>query len=284
MQSVRVSSLTPRVSHRGRDYQCLDHDAAEYVLRAYEPLSAASEKERAITMIHGMEEGWDVWEHLLWHLDLSTRKFSIDVPWSGNRGHLWGERTSAREWVKTGLELVPVESSVIIAHSFGANAVLEHLSANGTGSLRAVVLISPFYRARYDEFDWSLVDYYIRHFRAFLEAGLKVRPGMDRLAPDVLTAMAERVRDQIGPLGWAQFLTLFCRTPGLAMNHLRIPFFVIGGEDDFACFPADCAALAQALPHGRVSILPGCGHFSMLERPHEVMSLVHAFLEPLLRT
>ena len=271
----------PVLVHRGQYYHCHERLTPEYRLGAYEPAIAALDCKRdAVAMIHGIGERWDVWETLLWRLNLpGLRSFSIDMPWSGDRGYHWGLKTGAAHWVGPGLEAVPQEVSVIVAHSLGANAVLEHLCAHGVGSLRAVILISPFYRACQEELDWEMANYYFRNFRSFLEEGILVRPGMKQRDPDMVSAMAEKVHHRIGPVGWLQFLTLLCRTPGLNFRHLAVPFFIIGGARDTACFPADCAALAQALPQGEMTLLPDCGHFSVIERPNTVLQLVQDFLQ-----
>lgn len=282
MLSLDNKPLLPLIVHRGRNYRCLEQETPDYAVRIYEPHLLDTELSgSAIAMVHGMEEGWDVWEHLLWNLDLGLRNFGVDMPWSGARGHRWGIHVSAAEWVRQGLELIPTDVSVIFAHSLGANAVLEHINIYGTGSLRAIVLVSPFYRARYEQFDWAFVEYYVRHFSKFLEMGLRARNGTDRLSSETLEIMAEKVRDQIGPLGLLQFLSIFCRTPALVLEKFKIPIFIIGGDKDIGCFPEDCISLANALPQASVKIFPDCGHSSMLEKSEEMLSLIREFLKPL---
>ncbi len=251
----------------------------EAVLHTYEVRRVSGNMQYSVATLHGMEDHWQVWQSLANHVDARLGLFALDLPWSGQHGQLWGLQHSARDWVKLGLGLVKTDVSVLLAHSFGANAVLDYLSTYGTSSVKAVVLISPFYKHKHEDFDWPLMIHYIDRFQQLLEEGLKVRYKKNWYAPEVVSGMAEKVRNRIGPYGWLEFFTLFSRTPELNLQSIHIPCLVLGGEHDFAAFPADCEALARALPYGRVEILEGCGHFSMLERPAAVFFRVNDFLQ-----
>jgi pimeloyl-ACP methyl ester carboxylesterase len=53
------------------------------------------------------------------------------------------------------------------------------------------------------------------------------------------------------------------------------PTLVLHGDHDFVPAPT-AARVAAALPHGRMCLLPGCGHFVFLESPDEVRSQIVA--------
>ena len=167
---------------------------------------------------------------------------------------------------------------MLIAHSFGANALLAHLDARGCDGIEGLVLISPFYRRAWADFEWATLSYYVNEFHQILEEGIRVRSPRGGRNGEILTAMGERLRERIGPHGWMRFFELFTRTPGLDLDALRVPCLVLGGETDVASWPDDCRALAAALPDATGVILEGCGHFPMLERPEETAELVSRFL------
>lgn len=59
-----------------------------------------------------------------------------------------------------------------------------------------------------------------------------------------------------------------------ALSTLNIPTLVLHGEHDFV--PVEAAAhIADVLPRGRLTVLPGCGHFSYIEFP----GLVHRHIK-----
>lgn len=49
-----------------------------------------------------------------------------------------------------------------------------------------------------------------------------------------------------------------------------IETLVLGGADDLMTPPAHARAIAQALPHAKLVVIPNCGHLSMLEHPDVV--------------
>ena len=61
-----------------------------------------------------------------------------------------------------------------------------------------------------------------------------------------------------------------------ALRRLGVPTLVLHGEDDFV--PVEFAArIAEAVPGARLSVLPGCGHFTFLEAPEAVFDEISRF-------
>ena len=140
------------------------------------------------------------------------------------------------------------------------------------------MLLAPFYRPTREAFDWPTITYYLNDFHLFLAGGIAVRRTRP-LDPDVLQGMSEKVRDRIGAYGWLRFFELFSRTPSLNLAALTLPCVVAGGERDIASFPAECLALAAALPNATAEILPRCGHHLMIEDPERVTALIRELVE-----
>jgi proline iminopeptidase len=120
-------------------------------------------------------------------------------------------------------------------------------------------------------------DYYRAHFRMTLRRPDLLEALVGRLrrhftADGVLAARAveERLYDET------------CRTAGFdLLTGLRglaaVPTLVLTGEHDF--IPVETAAhIADAVPGARLAVLPGCGHFTFLERPDDVHAEVRALL------
>ena len=59
-------------------------------------------------------------------------------------------------------------------------------------------------------------------------------------------------------------------------ERLGVPTLVLHGEHDFV--PVELAArIAEAVPGARLSVLPGCGHFTYLEAPEAVFEEISRF-------
>ena len=61
-----------------------------------------------------------------------------------------------------------------------------------------------------------------------------------------------------------------------ALKNLRVPTLVLTGADDFIPV-AMSANIASAIPNAHLEILPGCGHFTYLECPAGVRSVLDRF-------
>jgi 3-oxoadipate enol-lactonase len=63
------------------------------------------------------------------------------------------------------------------------------------------------------------------------------------------------------------------------VQHVEMPALVLVGEHDRVTPRASAQALAEALPAGRLELIPEAGHIPMLERPEEVTERIRAFAE-----
>lgn len=270
MNRLRTASPAPSCVNRS------ERIVHGFTICAKEVRRASMSAEIPVVFIPGMETRWDVCDPLFAALDARLRLVNVDLPWGGRQGNGWGLAAPPHEWVREGLEVATASAAVVVAHSFGANALLEYLRIHGGGLVRAAVFIAPFYRATTEEFDWSVLRYYVDQFGHLLEEGLAVRKSG---STEHIAAMAEKVRERIGPYGWVEFFRLFLLAPTLDLGRLEIPCLVLAGANDFAAFPEYASALARALPMAEAIVLPDCGHFCAIERPDLVARAINEFLE-----
>jgi proline iminopeptidase len=114
--------------------------------------------------------------------------------------------------------------------------------------------------------------YYRIHYRAAVHAPELVDLLVPRLrltsSPEQVLA-ARLIDDRLYEQTWAS--PDYDLLPNL--HRLAAPALVIHGEDDFV--PVEVAAhIAEAIPGGRLAVLPRCGHFSYLEAPDAVLQHV----------
>ncbi|MBX7553617.1 alpha/beta hydrolase [Streptomyces sp. tea 10] len=238
-----------------------------------------------VLLLHGLAANDSVWERAVPLLATHCQVWTARLPWRTETVDGLGAQPDLAGLLAEALAAVPGGPEVVVAHSMAANVLLDLLDrrrregVDGAGALgiRAVVLVSPFYRARAEEFDWDTISYYLNDFHLIMEAGIRAHSA--RRSPfDVQRAMAERVRDRVGPYGWMRFFDLYLRTPALDIGRLTLPVLVLAGETDFAAPPEEGLALAGVLPEAEVRVLPGCGHFPMLEAAEDFAAEVGGFV------
>ena len=118
--------------------------------------------------------------------------------------------------------------------------------------------------------------YYRIHFRMTLRR------------PDLLDALVARLRAQLHrgrrpprarDRGSAVRGDIRLAGAGISFprcEQLDVPTLVLHGEHDFV--PVELAArIAEAVPGARLSVLPGCGHFTYLEAPEAVFEEISRF-------
>ena len=64
-----------------------------------------------------------------------------------------------------------------------------------------------------------------------------------------------------------------------ALEHITVPALVVVGDVDRITPPSSARALVRGLPHGRLLVLEGAGHLSMLERHEQFNAVAGAFLD-----
>lgn len=69
-----------------------------------------------------------------------------------------------------------------------------------------------------------------------------------------------------------------------AVEHVRVPALVLVGEHDRVTPRASADALAAALPDGRLEVVEGAGHFSMMESHEEFNRRLDAFAKDVFGT
>lgn len=103
-------------------------------------------------------------------------------------------------------------------------------------------------------------------------AGEADRPAFDR--PEIramLThSMAETFRS--GPRGAAHDLRLVAGDWGLPFGEMSLPIDVWHGDADLEVTAANVGRLVDALPAGRLTLVPGGGHHLLLAHPGEVLA------------
>ena len=62
------------------------------------------------------------------------------------------------------------------------------------------------------------------------------------------------------------------------VRALKMPVLVVTGEEDAVGPPSVAHQLADEVGHGRAVILPGCGHWTPIEKPADCRRLIAEFV------
>ncbi|MEV6960346.1 alpha/beta hydrolase [Streptomyces sp. NPDC051207] len=257
--------------------------SAPVVLRRH--TTAAADGAPRVLFLHGLAGTDTVWDETARQLAAGYDVWSAQLPWRGQGVTGWGRTPDLTPWVEEALLSVPGPVDVVVAHSMSSNVLLELLDRTGDADrdgagrfgVRALVLVSPFYRGSAEEFDWETITHYLNDFHLILREGIRAHSG-GRVSPDTEAAMAERVREWIGPYGWIRFFDLFLRTPQLRTARIGVPCLVVGGTHDIATPSEHAVALSAALPDARLRLLTRSGHFPMVDEPAAFHAELREFL------
>jgi pimeloyl-ACP methyl ester carboxylesterase len=231
--------------------------------------------------IHGMQEDAQVWRKLIDALDGSGTHLAAEFPWNHTGQGSW---VHADEGLANRL-CIPVRQflgahpgpRIVVAHSFGSLALLEYLHGHGTGDFDAIVLIAPFHCFPSEPLDWAKLQSLGEHYQRFLQECVAVRVAT-RTQADIVSRMAEHVRERIGPVGCIEFLHHYHRSARIDLAEIDLPVLVLAGAHDYYCSRREAQMIAAAFPDGRDQLLAGTGHFCMLDKPHEAAGHILDFL------
>ncbi|MBM2619526.1 alpha/beta fold hydrolase [Actinoplanes sp. LDG1-06] len=253
--------------------------AEPVVLKCHRAPAEAGER---VLFLHGLANSAGVWRTSIARWPEGAELWTADLPWRLSHPRTWSREDGLERYVAEAVARIPGGVDVIVAHSFAANLVLEALAAPDStlARPRALVLVSPFYRATPDDFTWRDIERFPVTFRRIIEAGIAVQAG-HRTGPAALDALVTRVCALVGPYGWASFLRIYLRTPQLALSRLGVPSLVVAGADDFCPPPAESLALAEAIPDARAHLVPGVGHFAMVQNTEAFVTGVSEFVADL---
>ncbi|MFE1413608.1 alpha/beta fold hydrolase [Streptomyces sp. NPDC058746] len=234
-------------------------------------------------LLHGLGGKASVWDRFVPLAAPELELWDVELPWAAMAGSEgWGSLPDPARFL---VDLIdgsgggPDDGAgfdAVVAHSYAANLLTESYTG-GRIAPRPTVLVSPFHRSSPQEFDWSVISYYLNDFHRVFEEALAVGE-TGRYTKAHRDWMALQLRDRIGPYGWMRFFENYLRSPFLDLGAVRAPLLVLSGSRDSAARPEDGRTLAAGVPGARFELLDDCAHFPMLERPGPFAGLVSGFL------
>jgi pimeloyl-ACP methyl ester carboxylesterase len=247
-------------------------------------------------LLHGLAERRQVFSRLVRLLLPQLRCVAIDLPGFGASPPLPGggfDLGVVCERVEAAIRELGLERPAMLGHSLGGGVTVRY-AAERPGALRAAVLVAPagLIATGAVRPSWRRPRLHALSRRALRLAipliasrqSLRER-AFARVVGDPASLDAELARELL--LGAAEGRS----TPpagieivyaGLRdrLDQLTLPALVIWGGRDHVVSTRYAEPLREALPDGRLLLLPDAGHVPMCEQPAEVAAAVVDFLQP----
>lgn len=243
----------------------------------------------AVVLVHGFGSSTTVWGLLAADLAEDHRVLAVDLKGFGWSSRYEGDysRVAQAELVLTTMEAVGLKHADLVAHSMGS-AVALTMADLAPNRVDRVVLMGPWLFE--DQVPWALRDarrpglgelifglWFTEHldqrFRySFADPDRFVTEGMIERARDVLARPGSRAA-ALATIRGLDLPALEDVLPGLP--H---PVLIVQGEDDAVAWPSFARRLATRLPRAELELVPGCGHFPMIESPDRTAVLVRRWL------
>lgn len=238
----------------------------------------------AVIFIHG--NGCD---HTVWALQ--TRWFAyhgysvlaVDLPGNGrSEGPMLESVEAFADWIPQLMDAAGVQQAALVGHSMGALIALEVASRHPARVTKISLLgfaypmaVNPELQALADSGAYTVVelmnDWMIAKRNQI--GGNKV-PGSYLLASSI--RLVDRAPRNCLALGFR--LCNAYQNGKQAVAAVGVPAQIIAGERDIMTPLRAARSWAGAFRHGRIDVLPGCGHIMMGERPDETLDALKNFI------
>lgn len=232
-----------------------------------------------VAFAHGLEDGWRSWTGIAARLAPQWRTVALDLPWRAGNDYRWRRAARPAAWLDAGLTAVGEPVDVVVAHSYGANALLD-ICVGGHHPARVHVLLCPLYRIPSAPVTWSLLDRSRRSFETHIRDGVRARLGARAatIDPQVLKVMGDKALDRVGPIGLLTVLEQFIASADLPLAAISGPTLVLAGGADPTLPAAAARALSAAIPGARLHIDQDFDHFCHLRHSSVVAKRLRDFV------
>lgn len=225
----------------------------------------------AIVMLHGLGGTSNSFDPLMPGLE-HTRVLRPDLPGAGRSPLRPGIRTIAAlsRAVTDALRAAGVRRAVIVAHSMGT-LLAQYMALSAADRVDGLILFgamsAPNEAARQTltaRADTALRDGMAGIADSVAKASLSAQTKAQH--PAVHAFVRESLMRQ-PPAGYAAHCRILARATAFPADQIRVPVRLVTGADDPVAPPEMAEAMNRALPDSKLDILPGTGHWPLLESP-----------------
>lgn len=253
--------------------------------------------EECLLFIHGFGQNLYTWRHIIPSLRSNYRIISVDLKGFGKSPKPNDGCYTVYEQVRLLIRMIMklnLKKVTLIGHSFGGGVSLItalYLSLYDKGRLvRLVLMDNPAYEQKLPPFVYMLRIPFLSDIgSAIIPTDIQIRSVLRFSYLDESVITDDAVAAYAAPLnepGGRQALIHTARQMipsdlgnlSAMYNKINVPVQLIWGAED-EIIPLEIGLrLKKALPNGRISILPGCGHVPQEEKPDETLRYITGFL------
>jgi len=235
-----------------------------------------------LVLVHGLGGTGNVW---MAQVPVLARSYSVirpELPGSGRNPLVGGLSTeSLVDWLVTMMDEMGLERVHLAGHSYGS-ILAQHLAARFPDRVMSLMLIGAFLgppdparKALRDRAAKARSEGMIEIADATVQMGTSAQTKAAR--PEVAAFVRELVMRQ-DPEGYAATCEAIAETDPADLAGVTCPALVVNGDEDNTAPPAAALAVAESLEDSGLEILGRCGHWTPLERPKELATLMVNFL------
>jgi pimeloyl-ACP methyl ester carboxylesterase len=241
----------------------------------------AGEGEPAIVFVHGWSCDRSYWRHQLDHFASSHRVLAVDLGGHGESGLGRKEWTMAAfgEDVKAAVQAAGLEKVVLVGHSMGGPVIAE---AARLMPERVVALIAVDFFTEVDRrFSAQEREGFLAPMRANFPKTTQAFVRQEMFVPRSDSKLADQIaRDMASAppsVAVSAMEQLLRYDQGAALAAAKAPVRLINADK----WPTDLEALRKHRPDITLAVMPGVGHFLMMEAPEEFNRLLARAVEEL---
>jgi pimeloyl-ACP methyl ester carboxylesterase len=240
-----------------------------------------------VAFVHGGQHDHSVW--ILQSRYLAHHGFGVlafDLPGHGrSAGPSLPDVDAMAAWVLDAAEAAGAQRLSIVGHSMGSLIALE-AAGQAPARVASVALLGCVFPMKVsDALLAATRDDEARAFDMINEwshSGITHRPGNPAPGFSVYIENLRLMQRQVPGVLATDFAACNAYAKGAERaSALECPALFVSGERDMMTPPKAARALIERVRNHRVTVIPGCGHAMMAERPDAVLDALRGFLAPL---
>jgi pimeloyl-ACP methyl ester carboxylesterase len=238
-----------------------------------------------VILLHGWIGSWGLWQPTMEALGHTHRCYALDFWGFGESGKKRASYAVSdfMELVRQFMDALGIAQAPLVGHSMGGTTSLGTTLRYPERITKVCVIGSPIVGTSLSIF-LQLAG--IRWIGSVARILLPILKGSLRVTRPIITRDPKWYQMVARDLSRTTVDSFFSSIGSLRRTDLRprlpeiqAPVMGIYGRRDVIVHPRQYQPLRAGVPHARIEVMPGSGHFPMLDEPDKYLSLIRSFLE-----